>query len=120
VNQGHDLVHFLEEFFNTFRPGNASALDQVYQVSFDIWRLNRGLSKVVEVRAPPDATIRAFVKDFKDDDYIADLRSRSSGSGFSSARCGSAAVVKRHSSDLLFAITRTRWKGFLYRLFWGW
>jgi cell wall assembly regulator SMI1 len=118
VIQSSDLVNFLEEFFNTFRRGIVSTLDQVYRVSFDIWRHDRGLRRVVEVRTSPDATIRTFVKDFKDDDYVADLRERIVGSGFSWARCGSAAAVKRHPCDLLFALTIPRWKGFLYWLCW--
>jgi len=119
VVQSADLVDFLEEFFNGFRPGYASALDQVYRISFDVWRRDRGLRSVVEVRTAPDETVRAFVKEYKDEDYVADLRDRRIGSGFSWARFGPGAVVKCHPSDLLFTITAPRRKGFLYRLFWG-
>lgn len=119
VIQSPDLVSFLEEFFNAFRPGTDNALDQIYRAAFDIWRLDRGLQKVIEVRTAPDATLRAFVKDLKDDDCIADLRRRILGSGFSWARFGSATVIKRHPFDLLFALIAPKRKGFLYRLFGG-
>lgn len=117
VIQSPDLVSFLEEFFNTFRPGTANALTQVYRTAFDIWRLDRGLHRVAEVRQSPDTAIQTFVKDLKDDDHVADLRGRIIGSGFSWARNGSAAEVKRHPSDLLFAVITPSRKGCLYRLF---
>ncbi len=117
VIQSQDLGSFLEEFFNTFRPGKSNALLEVYRTAFDIWRLDRGLYRVAAVRESPDAALRAFAKDLKDEDYVADLRSRIIGSGFSWARCGSAAVVQGHPSELLYAVITPRRKGGLARLF---
>ncbi len=119
VIQSADLVNFLEDFFTAFRPGPANALNQIYQIAFDIWRLDQGLSKVVEVRASPEEAIRAFVKGLKDEDYIADLRGRIIGSGFSWARFGADALVERDPCDLFFAVITPRQRGCLSRLFQG-
>jgi hypothetical protein len=117
VVQSPDLVAFLEGLFDAFRPGRASALDEVYRVAFDVWRHGRGLRRVAEVRASADATVRAFVKDLRDDDRIADLRDKVVGKGFAWGCSGSGGVVRRHPAELLFAVETPRRRGFLSRLF---
>jgi hypothetical protein len=82
VVQSRDLVGFLEELFNLFRPGRVSALEAVYQVALDIWSHDRGLRTVAEARHSPDPTLRVFAETLKDAAYVADLRSQVVGSGF--------------------------------------
>jgi hypothetical protein len=82
VIQSRDLADFLEELFNMFRPGRASALDRVYPISLEIWTQNLGFHRVAELRSSTDQALRAFAASLKDEDLIADLRARTIGSGF--------------------------------------
>jgi hypothetical protein len=117
VVQSPDLVAFLEGLFDAFRPGRASALDEVYRVAFDVWCHGRGLRRVAEVRASADPTVRAFVKDLRDDDRVADLRGKVVGSGFTWGGSRRGSLVRCHPAELLFAVETPRRKGFLSRLF---
>jgi len=119
VIQSRDLVDFLEELFNLFRPGRASALVEVYRISLDIWCHDRGLRKVAEVRNSPDPTLRVFAGGLQAGAYVADLRSRVLGSGFAWGRFGPDTVVKRHGPDLLFAVERPERRGLFQRLVGG-
>ena len=119
VIQSADLVTFLEEWFNGFRPGRASALDQVYRVALDVWHQKRGVRRVAEVRNSPDAILRSFAQSLKDDDYLADLRGGTVGCGFTWGRFGSEPAAAPAGSDLLFAIEMPRRKGFFARLLRG-
>jgi hypothetical protein len=114
VIQSKDLAGFLKEFFNAFRPGRDSAVQPVYEVCLDIWRHNPGLRRVAEVRNSPDPILRAWIKNLKDDDYVADLRPRVIGSGFTWGCFGPDPIVKRYGSDLLFAIITPEGKGIFH------
>lgn len=82
VVQSRDLADFLVELFNRFRPGEASALDQVYALSLDIWSQDRGIHRAAELRNCADPVLEAFASGLQDEDLIADLRERTIGSGF--------------------------------------
>jgi hypothetical protein len=82
VVQSTDLAAFLGELLSLFRPGRASALDQVYAIALEIWTDNRRLHRVAELRDSNDPALRAFASSLKDDDLLADLRARVIGSGF--------------------------------------
>ena len=67
-----------------------------------------------------DAAVRAFASRLDDRFTYVDLREPARGDGFAWGRHGPRTIVRRHSTDLLFAYaTPERKQGFLSRLFGG-
>lgn len=114
VVQAPDLPTFLSQLL---RPAGSGTLESVVgEAVTRIWNDDPLLMSEADARASTDTTLSSFAKTLPSNFMIADLRSRTIGSGFSWGKAGPSAEVRRCPGALIFAVEQKKTR-FLSRLF---
>jgi hypothetical protein len=111
ILQARDVASFLDQVFDA-RGASALKGDSVTQ----IWKENPYVVSRAQALTSPDAAVRTFAAQVKDNFTIADLRDCERGKGFVWGAAGPNTEVHRAGEELLFAIEQKK-RGLLARLF---
>lgn len=110
--QSNDLASFLLEFFLFFTQRHESKLIDPRNA-----RIERvPLQKTQALRDGSDPILRKFAATLNEDDLIADLRAKRSGTGFPWDLFGLDTEVRRFGTELAFALIKPQRKGLLREL----
>ena len=105
VIQAPTLSEFLQQVLGMGRPGHSDPLRFTKEErSRQIWADDPYLVRAVEARESVDPDLAAFAAELAGDFYIADLRKRKIGSGFSWGKTDSD--VRRFKDKLIFGIEK--------------
>ncbi len=115
ICQARTLADFLAELFKLYR-GQESLLRSIHQEG--VFKIREPLPrKASELRGTADPHLKEFVETLPDEFSVFDLRDRVVGSGCDWLKYGFFGDVKRHPSELIFALGGEKRKGFLAGLF---
>jgi SMI1 / KNR4 family (SUKH-1) len=105
VIQAPTLSEFVQQALGIGRPGHSDPLTFIKEErSRQIWADDPYLVRAAEARESADPDLAAFATELSGDFYIADLRKREIGSGFSWGRTDSD--VRRFKDKLIFGIEK--------------
>lgn len=114
VIQAPTLSEFLQQIVGIGRPGHNDPLALIKDKrSKEIWAADPFLVSVEEARKSNDRDLAAFAEELAGPFYIADLRKREIGSGFSWGKADSE--VRRFKDKLIFGVEKK--KGLFRKLF---
>jgi hypothetical protein len=115
--QAQNLAEFVSQILDPEHGERREALKYVHEQAVSrIWREEPWLVPVVGARVSRDETVRSFSNQIPETCWIADLRSREIGSGFSWGKAGPESNTWRNGSDLIFGV-EGKAPGILNRLF---
>lgn len=115
--QASTLAGFLDQVLNPSESDSDSTLDYVRNAATTrIWKDDPWLVPVRDARLAPDALVSKFAEQLPENFFIADLRLKEIGSGFSWGKAGADAGLRRDGAELLFGVEQKR-PGFLSRIF---
>jgi len=115
--QAPDIGTFLSQLLAPEQSAPEQALKFIYEQAVGrIWREDPWLVPVCEVKSSEDAVLARFANQMSDKFWIADLRSKQIGSGFSWGKAGPDTIIKRDGFDLVFAVSQKP-SGILSRMF---
>jgi hypothetical protein len=119
VKHSEDLTQFIEHINDFGKNRDESNLDIIHEkVVMDIWHKNNGLMEIENAQQSNDTMLKNFALSLPDNFVIADLRNKPNQSGFAWGKFGpDISKVKRHETELIWAIEKPIKKGFLSKLF---
>jgi hypothetical protein len=116
--QAEDLGQFLKQALDPDGSDPKNALQYVArEAAMRIWQEDPALVPAPEARASQDAAVASFAQQLPESYYVADLRSKKIGSGFSWGLSPNF-EVKRAGTESIFAVQRKA-AGFFEKLLSG-